>query len=213
MLSNNRYYFGTMLSQAGISDEKTQLEINLGLSAFQFCIALTGSLLAERLGRRYLALISLGLCTMFFYLLGGLTARYGESNDRAGIYGTVVVIFLFLGSYSFGITPLTSMYPPEVLSYSIRATGAACFAITNEICGFFVTMVFPHMFDGIGWKTYMVNASWNVLLWVYIYFQWVEAKGKTLEEISEIFDGEKHSSAPNLSDLKAKIEEVGDASV
>ncbi|KAI1440181.1 hexose transporter [Annulohypoxylon stygium] len=199
------YYFGTMLSQAGISDEKTQLEINLGLSAFQFLFALTGSSLADRLGRRALALLSLGFCTAFFYLLGGLTARYGDSDDKGGIYGTVVVIFLFLGAYSFGITPLTSMYPPEVLSYSIRATGAACYAMSNEVCGFFVTMVFPYMFAGIGWRTYMVNASWNVLLWIAIYFAWVETRGKTLEEISEIFDGEKHSSVPDLSDLKEKV--------
>lgn len=200
-----RYYFGTMLTQAGITDENTQLEINLGLSALQFCSALTGSALADRLGRRKLALISLGLCTMFFYMIGGFTAKYGESADRGGIYGTVVVIFLFLGSYSFGITPLTSMYPPEVLSYNIRATGAACYAMTSEVCGFFVTMVFPYMFEGIGWRTYMVNASWNVLLWVFIYFMWAETKGRTLEEISELFDGEKHSSVPDLSDLKQKV--------
>ncbi|KAI1453750.1 hexose transporter [Annulohypoxylon moriforme] len=200
------YYFGTMLSQAGITDEKVQLEINLGLSAFQFCVALTGSALADRLGRRLLALISLGLCTTFFYLLGGLTARYGDSADKGGIYATVAVIFLFLGAYSFGITPLTSMYAPEVLSYSIRATGIACYAMSNQVCGFFVTMVFPYMFAGIGWRTYMVNASWNVLLWIIIYFTWVETRGKTLEEISEIFDGAKHSSVPDLSDLKQKVE-------
>lgn len=197
-----------MLSQAGITDEKTQLEINLGMSAMQFCVALTGSVLAERLGRRLLALISLGLCTIFFYMIGGLTARYGESTERSGIYGTVAVIFMFLASYAFGITPLTSMYVPEVLSFSIRATGAACFAVTNELCGFFVTMVFPHMFAGIGWRTYMVNASWNVLLWLVVYFTWVETKGRTLEEISELFDGEKHSDTPDLAQLKAKTTDV-----
>lgn len=203
-----------MLSQAGIDDESTQLNINMGLSAMQFFVALTGSLLADRLGRRWLALLSLGFCTVFFYMIGGLTARFGESNDRGGVIGTVATIFLFLASYSFGITPLTSMYVPEVLSFSIRATGAACFAVTNELCGFFVTMVFPHMFAGIGWKTYMVNASWNVLLWVFIYFMWVETKGKTLEEISEIFDGEKHSDTPNLSDLNPKMtDDSGETSI
>ncbi|KEY74753.1 hypothetical protein S7711_06655 [Stachybotrys chartarum IBT 7711] len=195
------YYFGTMLEQAGIDDPQTQLEINLGLSAFQFCCALTGSLLAERLGRRTLALLSLGLCIVFFYIIGGLTAAFGHTGNQSGVYATVACIYLFLGSYSFGITPLTQMYPPEILSFSIRATGAACFAVTNELCGFFVTMVFPYMFEGIGWRTYMVNASWNVLLWVMVWFTWVETKGKTLEEISEIFDGEKHTSAPHYADL------------
>ncbi|KAI1335041.1 hexose transporter [Xylariaceae sp. FL0016] len=208
------YYFGDMLSQAGITNSTTQLEINLILSAWQFVVGLTGSLLAERIGRRMLCLVSLGSCTAFFYLLGGLTARYGTSSDTSGIYGTVACIFLFLGGYSFGLTPLTNMYGPEVLSYNIRGTGMAMFSVSSKVCGIFVTMVFPYMFDSIGWKTYMVNASWNVLFWVFVYFYWVETKGRTLEEIDELFDGEKHSDVPDLSvvkdkhDLEINVEEV-----
>ncbi|KAF4126261.1 Sugar (and other) transporter [Geosmithia morbida] len=198
------YYFGTMLSQAGITSETKQLEINLGLSAWQFIAALTGSLLADRIGRRGLALISLGTCTIFFYILGGLTAAYGESENKPGVYATVATIYLYLGAYSFGITPLTSMYGPEVLSYSIRASGIACYAVGSELSGFFVTMVFPIMFDNIGWRTYMINASWNVLLWIFVYFMWVETKGLTLEEVSEIFDGQKHSTPPDLAEIQDK---------
>jgi hypothetical protein len=31
---------------------------------------------------------------------------------------------------------------------------------------------------------------------------WVETKGKTLEEIDAIFEGEKHSSVPNVEDVR-----------
>lgn len=53
-------------------------------------------------------------------------------------------------------------------------------------------MAFPYMMEAIGWKTYIVNASWNILMWLYIYFQWVETKVLTLEEIDVLFDGETH---------------------
>lgn len=198
-----RYYFGSMLSQAGISDPHTQLEINVILSCWQLVCAIAGSCLAERLGRRVLALVSLGTCTAFLYLLAGLTAKFGTSHDKSGTYGTVSVIFLFLGAYSFGITPLTAMYGPEVLSYRIRATGVALQGIGIKSCGVLVTMAFPYMLSDIGWKTYVVNASWNILFWAYIFFQWVETKGKTLEEIDALFDGTKHSSVPDLKDLGA----------
>lgn len=49
----------------------------------------------------------------------------------------------------------------------------------------------------------MINASFNVLLWAWIAFHWVETKGHTLEEIDAIFDGEKHSDVPDL-DLVAR---------
>ncbi|KAK7413250.1 hypothetical protein QQX98_007838 [Neonectria punicea] len=202
------YYYGTMLEQAGITSSKTQMEINFVLSGWQFVIAVCGSLLAEKIGRRMLCLISLGTCTIMFYLVGVMTAVFGDSTNESGIYGTVAVVFLFLGAYSFGLTPLTNMYPPEVLSYNIRATGMGMFTLTAKTCGVFVTMVFPYMFEALGWKTYMVNASWNVLFFIGVYFFWVETKGKTLEEIDILFDGIKHSSVQDLKDVDEKQAKV-----
>lgn len=180
-----------MLSQAGVTDPTTQLQINVILSSWQLVVAITGSTLAEKLGRRVLALGSLGTCSIFFYLLAGLTAKYGTSGDKAGTYGTIACIFLFLGAYAFGITPLTAMYAPEVLSYNMRANGIAMQGILIKSCGVLVSMAFPYLMESIGWKTYIVNASWNILVWVYIYFQWVETKGLTLEEVDALFDGQK----------------------
>ncbi|KAF2795974.1 hexose transporter [Melanomma pulvis-pyrius CBS 109.77] len=192
------FYFGTMLSQAGIKNPKTQLKINVILSAWQLIVALSGSLSAEKIGRKVLCLTSLGLAAITLFMVGGLTATYGESTEKSGIYGTVASIFLFLGAYSFGITPLTVMYGPEVLSYSLRATGMGLFTTFSKSCGLLVTFAFPHGFESIGWKMYMINASFNVLLWGWIAYYWVETKGHTLEEIDAIFDGEKHSDVPDL---------------
>lgn len=196
------YYFGSMLSQAGITSSTTQLQINVILSSWQLVVATAGSALADKLGRRVLALLSLCLCTFFFYLLAGLTARFGSSSsgagsgeapsstNTAGVYGTVACIFLFLGTYSFGITPLTAMYAPEVLPYHMRASGIALQGMLIKTCGVLVTVVFPYLMDAIGWRAYIANASWNLLLVVYIYFRWVETKGLTLEEVDAIFEDE-----------------------
>lgn len=54
------------------------------------------------------------------------------------------------------------------------------------------------MFNSIGWKTYIVNASWNILFVIGIVFYWVETKNLTLEEIDEKIDGVKHAEVPNL---------------
>jgi len=168
----------------------------------------SGNSLAERLGRRILALVSLGTCSAFFYLLAGLTAKFGTAGNPSGTYGTISVIFLFLGAYSFGITPLTAMYAPEVLSYNMRATGIALQGIAIKSCGVLVTMAFPYMLSDIGWKTYVVNASWNILMWLFIFFKWVETKDRTLEEIDGLFDDQKPEAGLNMKTLK-DIEGVG----
>ncbi|KAK7397629.1 hypothetical protein QQX98_013005 [Neonectria punicea] len=114
------YYYGTMLTQAGIKSSKMQMEIKFVLFAWQFVVTVSGSILDEKLGRRMLDLASLGTCTIIFYL------------------------------------------------------------------------------------TYMVNASWNVLFFIWAFFFWVETKGKTLGEVDELFDGFKHSDVPNLRHVQNK---------
>ena len=61
---------------------------------------------------------------------------YGESQNTSGIYGTIAVIFLFQGFYAFSITPMTSLYPTEVSSFKLRATGIAIFRMLDSGFGY-----------------------------------------------------------------------------
>ncbi|KAK7721547.1 Solute carrier 2, facilitated glucose transporter member 1 [Botryosphaeria dothidea] len=221
MLSGNNivsYYLGTMLDGAGVTDTTTQLEIvsstlfpvddttltwpqNIIMNAWCLCIALLGTYFMNKLGRKIMAIISTALLTIFLFLYAGLNKLYGESANTSGIYASVAVIFLFQGSYSFGWTPLTVLYPPEVLNYSMRANGMGVYTFVVNCVGLFVTMVFPFAMDAIAWKTYIINASWDILELLYVVWAWVETKGKTLEEIDAIFDGHKHSEVPDVEQV------------
>jgi hypothetical protein len=201
MLSGNNiisYYLGTMLDQAGITDSTTQLEINIILNAFCLVVSVVGTAYADKLGRKPLAIISTASLTVCIFLMGALTKTYGNSDNKSGIYGTVASIFLFQGAYSFGWTPLTVMYPPEVLNYSIRSVGMAIYTFIVNGVGLLVTFAFPFALAKIGWKTYMINGAWDVLELVVVILYWVETSGRTLEEIDENLDGEMHSDAPKL---------------
>jgi hypothetical protein len=133
-----------MLSGAGITNAHTQLEVNIILSAWQLVCATAGSLSAEKIGRKWLACVSIGSGAMFLFMFGGLTGKYGTSDNSSGVYGTIACIFLFLGAYSFGLTPLTVIYPPEVLSYSMRGSGMALFTFTTKVCGLIALRLYSH---------------------------------------------------------------------
>lgn len=61
---------------------------------------------------------------------------YGTGSDNtSGIYGTVASIFLFQGAYAVGITPITVLYPSEILNYSIRTNGMALWVLVVEATG------------------------------------------------------------------------------
>ncbi|KPM40997.1 hypothetical protein AK830_g5556 [Neonectria ditissima] len=191
MLSGNNivsYYFGAMLTQAGVTNSTTQLEVNIILNAWCLVIAVVGTSMANRLGRKNLAAFSTGFLTLFIFLVGALTKLYGDSDNASGIYGTVAIIFLFQGAYSFGWTPLTVLYPPEVLNYSIRGAGMGLYTFLTNGLGLMVTFAFPFALEKIGWKTYMINGAWDVLELLFVVVYWVETNGRTLEDIDDSLD-------------------------
>jgi hypothetical protein len=140
----------------------------------------------DRFGRKTLAIYCTVPMIIFIFVLGGLTKAFGESTNTSGIYGTVAAIFLFQGSYSFGWTPLTVLYPPEVLNFPIRANGLAIYTFANAV-GLLVTFAFPYALAAISWKTYMINGAWDVFELAFVMYFWVETKGKTLEEVDEVY--------------------------
>ncbi|PCH04789.1 Major facilitator superfamily domain, general substrate transporter [Penicillium occitanis (nom. inval.)] len=186
------FYLGDMLDQAGITDSTTQLQIylhNIILNSFCLVVALIGTVSVDRIGRKRLALWSSGLETLFLFLVGALTKLYGTSTNTSGIYGTIAMIFLFQGSYSFGWTPLSMLYPPEVLNFRLRSVGMGIYTFAAEAAGLVTVYAFPIAMDKIGWKTYMINGVWDVFQFVFVLWYWVETKGKSLEEIDSILDG------------------------
>jgi len=99
------------------------------------------------------------------------------------------------------------MYPPEVLNYSLRANGMSIYTFASNAAATVVTFAFPFALAKIGWKTYMINASWDILEVAFIVWYWVETSNKSLEEIDECIDGEYHSNAPVLMEIiKGNVE-------
>lgn len=59
----------------------------------------------------------------------------------------------------------------------------------------------PIALNNIGYLTYFANGIWDIAIIGLIWYFWIETKGKSLEEIDEIFEG-KHTNVPNLEDLR-----------
>lgn len=62
--------------------------------------------------------------------------------------------------------------------------------------------------EAIGWKLYLVYIGWIVVEMVTIYFFFVETAGKTLEELSEIFNA-KHPVKKSLEKTHVEVDRAG----
>jgi hypothetical protein len=123
---------------------------------------------------------------------------YSDGENKSGVYATVVMIFLFQGANSFGWVPLAVIYPVEVLNYSIRGNGFAAYSFVQNGLGLMVGFAAPSALGSWGYLTYLINAGFNCFELLFVVIFWVETKGKTLEEMDIIFDGEIHSNVTQL---------------
>ncbi|KAH8646313.1 general substrate transporter [Xylariales sp. PMI_506] len=178
------FYLGDMLDQAGITDSTTQLQINIILNCWCFVVAIVGSYTLDILGRRLQTLICFGGMIITLFLFGGLSKAYGTSTNTSGIYGTIAVVFLFQGFYSFSITPLTSLYPPEILNYKTRTAGVAVFRFLDDGFGMMASFCMSFAMDNLGYKFYFINAAWDIVFALIVYFYWPETARVPLEEVA-----------------------------
>ncbi|KAI1847144.1 hypothetical protein JX265_011820 [Neoarthrinium moseri] len=205
------YYLGAELTTAGVVEPNDQLKANVVLNVWCLACCLVGTHLTARMGRKPTALISQMLLVICLYIIGGLSKMYSDDPGGAStslIYGDVAVMFLFQGFYSIAWTPLLFIYPPEVMNYSIRANGVAMSQLGLNTLALLLVFVMPIGINNIGWKMYIINASWDIIVAVLIALFWVETKDRTLEEIDALFEGQKHSSVPDVERVRKGEETI-----
>jgi MFS family permease len=207
-----------MIKTAGIDNTNTQLLINAINPIFSMMGAIAGAAMLDRIGRRPMMMWSLGAALVCYILL---TAFSAHSDDVKGLsYGVIVAIYLFGIFFAWGFTPLQTLYSVECLENRTRAKGSGANFLFLNIAMVINTYGISEGLEKIGWKLCkrlcgtgfrlcanpaadIVYCAWIAIEIVIIYFFAVETAGKTLEELSSIFN------APNPrkeSTRKAKIE-------
>ncbi|KAI8635514.1 lactose permease [Xylariaceae sp. FL1651] len=197
------YFLPEMIEAAGITNTDTQLLINAINPIFSMIAAVYGATCLDKLGRRPMMLWGLAGSCVFYILLTAFTAETVHHPNLS--YGTIVSIYLFGICFAWGFTPLQTLYAVECLENRTRAKGSGLNYLFLNIAIIVNTYGISVGIQAIAWRLYgyIVYIVWIVIEMVLIYFFFVETAGKTLEELSEIFE------APNprkYSTKKVKVE-------
>jgi MFS family permease len=182
------YFFGKVLTTIGINGNIGQANVTLINNCQQFCWALLGANLVDRIGRRPLLLFSNAGCCVVWLAVTVSTALYQNSIPAGGDTGTnkgagtaaLAFIFIFGAVYSVGFTPLQALYPVEVLSFEMRAKGMGFSGFAVAAAGLLNQFAWPISMDKIGWKTYIIFTVWCGIQTVVVYFFIPETKNRTV---------------------------------
>jgi len=175
-----------MVKQAGITNTSTQLLINAINPIFSMIAAVYGATLLDRLGRRPMMLYGLGGALFSYILLTAFTASSKPTNHLS--YGVIASIYLFGICFSWAWTPLQALYGVECLGNRTRAKGSGANFLLLNVAMVVNTYGIAVGIQAISWKLYIVYIGWIVVEMVVVYFTFVETAGKTLEEMSDIFE-------------------------
>ncbi|KAG8875075.1 hypothetical protein FRB97_005409 [Tulasnella sp. 331] len=185
------YYLNKVFDSIGITDVSTQNLINGILQIYNLIVAITASLLCDRVGRRTLFLTSNVGMLLFFTCQTITSAQYAITGNHAAANGVIAFIFLFYGAYDLAYTPLIVSYTVEILPYQLRAKGFTVFNFAISLSLIFNQYANPIALTALAWKYYIVYCVFLVFELIFMFFFIVETKNRSLEETAALFDGEE----------------------
>ncbi|KAH7325554.1 general substrate transporter [Stachybotrys elegans] len=184
------YYLALVLRTVGITSVTHQTLISALLQVWNLFWSVGAAACVERLGRRPLFLTSAGTMLVSYIIITGLSGSFASTGNSA--VGTTVIpfLFIFFAGYDVGLTPLMFSYPVEIWPYRLRSRGVGIMWLSGIVAGVFNMFVNPIALSSIGWRYYFTFIVFLIAFLLMAYFLYPETRGRTLEQMAIIFDGE-----------------------
>ncbi|ATZ56818.1 hypothetical protein BCIN_14g00500 [Botrytis cinerea B05.10] len=183
------YYGVTIYSLLGI-DTRTSLMI-IGISgSLSIVYCALGLYFLERLGRVKPMVFSATGCALALLVNAVLSQYYvvgGQESTNANALRAMVAMNLVF-SFFYTFTGIISwVYPAEIFPVEIRARGNSISTLTNWCLGLLLGQTGPLALANIGFKFFYVFFVFNILAAACYWIFYPETKGKTLEQMDELF--------------------------
>ncbi|KAF8550484.1 MFS general substrate transporter [Imleria badia] len=184
------HFLSPILDSIGIHDNRTKNVINLARFSWSLVNNIFIALIAPRYPRRRVFLA----CTISLFVVFTAwtiaSAEYSFTHNKVSAQVVLVLIFLYSPAYNLAFSALTFTYLVELFPFHVRAKGIALYQMWCRGGGFFGDFVNPIGIDFAGWRWYIIYCVWNAFQVVFVYIMFPETSGRTLEELTFLYEGE-----------------------
>ncbi len=182
------YYAPTLFESLGQSSHMALIMSGI-FNILQLVAVVICFFIIDKVGRRRLAIFGAAgstVCYIVITILSGLFSSNWQDHQGAG-WATVAMAFCFIVVYGVSYAPLGWALPPEVFTTRDRSRGVALSVCVNWLSNFIVAIAIPPMMASRGYQTYIFFTVMCFLAVVWAVLLVPETKGKTLEEIDDVF--------------------------
>lgn len=192
------YYANKIFAQAGFATPQDQAAATTwaigGVNVLATFIAVA---YVDRFGRRPLllaglvgmasALITVGIS--FHFMDNADTSGAGTGGPTTAGIITLVALVVFIASFAFSLGPVVWTVINEIFPNRVRGRAVAVATAVNWGSAWLVSQFFLTLIDSIGNSaTFYLFGAFSVIAYVWIWKTVPETKGRTLEEIQEIWE-------------------------
>jgi sugar porter (SP) family MFS transporter len=175
-------YAPKILLAAGVTINNALLQTSL-VGFINFIFTFVAILFIDKVGRRTLYLI--GSMGMFVTLVMLAISFYLKME---GIF-TLICILMFIAFFASCIGPVFWTLVAEIFPNRIRGKALAFASFTQWIFNFLVVLLFPHFLASVGGTvTFLFLAVMSFIQLAFTFLYVPETKGKSLEEIEQIWN-------------------------
>jgi MFS transporter, SP family, arabinose:H+ symporter len=175
-------YAPKILLAAGVEINNALLQTSF-VGFINFVFTFVAIVFIDKAGRRTLYLI--GSMGMVITLLMLAVSFYLKME---GIF-TLICILMFIAFFASCIGPVFWTLVSEIFPNRIRGKALAFASFTQWIFNFLVVLLFPHFLASVGGaRTFLFLALMSLLQWLFTYLYVPETKGKSLEEIEQLWN-------------------------
>jgi sugar porter (SP) family MFS transporter len=175
-------YAPKILLAAGVEINNALLQTSL-VGLINFIFTFVAIIFIDKVGRRTLYMIgSMGMVVTLILLAISFYMK------MEGIF-TLICILMFIAFFASCIGPVFWTLVSEIFPNRIRGKALAFASFTQWIFNFLVVLLFPHFLASLGGaKTFLFLAIMSFLQLLFTYLYVPETKGKSLEEIEQIWN-------------------------
>ncbi|KAM0454350.1 hypothetical protein ACHAPV_008429 [Trichoderma viride] len=143
----------------------------------------------DQVGRRPMLMTGGTGMAIFLFVVGGVGTVKNPSNSERG--GLVASFILFTSSYNLSWAPVSYVVVSEAASTRVKEKTNLLASVISIITTFVTSFTIPYLLNApyaaLGAKVGFIYGSINVVMVVVAYFFIPEMKGRSLEEVDELF--------------------------
>lgn len=191
------FYSSKIFEKAGISKENIPYA-NIVTGLINVIATIAAMFLIERIGRRRLIIVPMGVMVVVFGILTALVQINETRNSSVIGMITVVFILIFIVCFAVGLGPIPFLYGGEVCRQEARDSVQSLGLVCNYLGNILLSLFFPLLNSIMGGYVFLIFFVLVLINLSYLYFKMVETKNKKIDEIEKEWKIEPAATDLNL---------------